>query len=174
MIAFISSRILLVRLLDNEAVAPIGLGARDSLRLEAGLCLYGHDMDADTTPVEASLVWAIGKARRPGGARPGGFPGAAEIFRQIEQGPARRRVGIRPHGKAPVREGCELLDAEQRPIGRVTSGGFGPSFGGPVAMGYVATDLARPGTELFARVRGKALPVTVARLPFVANRYHRD
>ena len=161
------------RLLAEEEVAPIGLGARDSLRLEAGLCLYGHDMDAETTPVEASLLWALSKARRRDGARPGGYLGAEVIMDQLEHGATRRRVGIRPEGRAPLREGVELIDGDGRPVGRITSGGFGPTFGAPVAMGYLETALAKPGTRLDALLRGKAQPIEVAKLPFVPQRYYR-
>ncbi|HEY5597666.1 MAG TPA: glycine cleavage T C-terminal barrel domain-containing protein, partial [Kiloniellales bacterium] len=164
----------LARLLLNEPeAAPVGLGARDSLRLEAGLCLYGHDIDTTTTPVEAALTWALSKARRRDGPRPGGYPGAEVILRQLADGPARRRVGIRPQGRAPVREGAELTDGDGRVIGRVTSGGYGPTVGGPVAMGYVESALAKPGTALAAMVRGKPLPVTVVKLPFVPQNYYR-
>ena len=161
------------RLLGEAEVAPIGLGARDSLRLEAGLCLYGHDIDTATTPVEASLSWALSKARRADGARPGGYPGAETILKQLAEGVGRRRVGLLPEGRAPVREGAELTDESGRKIGTVTSGGFGPTLGAPVAMGYVETALAKPGTALQAQVRGKALPVQVAKMPFVAQRYYR-
>lgn len=154
-------------LLAEPEVMPAGLGARDSLRLEAGLCLYGHDLTPETTPVEAGLTWAIGKRRRA----EGGFPGAEVILRQLTEGPPRRRVGLRPEGRAPVREGAALLDAEGQAVGSVTSGGFGPTVGGPVAMGYVTAALATPGSRLFAEVRGKRLPVTVADLPFVQQRY---
>ncbi|MEE8444922.1 MAG: glycine cleavage T C-terminal barrel domain-containing protein, partial [Alphaproteobacteria bacterium] len=160
-------------LLDREDVEAIGLGARDSLRLEAGLCLYGHDIDETTTPVEAALSWAIQKARRSGGAREGGFPGAAAILGQIAAGAPRKRVGLRPSGRAPVREGAELIDMDGKPAGQVTSGGFGPTIAGPVAMGYVKAALAAPGTGLQAMVRGKPHPVTVVRLPFVESRYRR-
>ncbi len=160
-------------LLAHDEVAPIGLGARDSLRLEAGLCLYGHDIDSETTPVEAALTWSLGKARRPGGARPGGFPGAEAIFKQLEAGPPRRRVGLRPEGRAPVREGSALRALDGRPVGRVTSGGFGATLGGPVAMGYVETDLAEAGTELLGQVRDHQLPLEVVTLPFVPQRYYR-
>ena len=155
---------------------PIGLGARDSLRLEAGLCLYGHDIDEGTTPVEAGLEWAIQPARRSGGARAGGFPGAELILGQIAEGVVRRRVGLRPEGRAPMREGTELYaddDPEQSPVGRVTSGGFGPSLDAPVAMGYVPAGSAAPGTRLWGRVRGKMLPVTVARMPLIEPGYRR-
>lgn len=160
-------------LLDQEEVAPIGLGARDTLRLEAGLCLYGNDIDATTTPVEASLTWALSKPRRADGARPGGFPGAEAILRQLAEGAPRKRVGLRPEGRAPIRDGVELIDAEDRIIGKVTSGAFGPSVDGPVAMGYVETAYAKADTELRAMVRGKAQPVRVAKLPFVQQRYYR-
>ncbi len=161
------------RLLAEPEVAPIGLGARDSLRLEAGLCLYGHDMDEATTPVEASLAWALSKARRADGPRPGGYPGAEVILAQLADGAARKRVGLRPQGRAPVREGAELSDAAGAPLGKVTSGGFGPTVGGPVAMGYVSASHATPECELHAMVRGKPLPLLVAKLPFVKQRYHR-
>ncbi len=160
-------------LLSHEEVEAIGLGARDSLRLEAGLCLYGHDIDENTTPVEAALVWAIQKVRRAGGAREGGFPGAGVILGQMAEGAPRKRVGLRPVGRAPVREGAELLDMDARAVGQVTSGGFGPTVEGPVAMGYVETALATPGTQLQAMVRGKPLPVTVTRMPFVEQHYRR-
>ncbi|MHA1152093.1 MAG: glycine cleavage system aminomethyltransferase GcvT [Alphaproteobacteria bacterium] len=161
------------RLLTEPEVAPIGLGARDSLRLEAGLCLYGHDMDAETTPVEASLAWALSKARRRDGARPGGYLGAEVVMAQLETGTTRRRVGIRPEGRAPLREGVELVDEAGKTLGRITSGGFGPTLGAPVAMGYVETPRAQPGTKLGAMLRGKVQPVEVAKLPFVPQRYFR-
>jgi aminomethyltransferase len=157
------------KFLGEAEVRPIGLGARDSLRLEAGLCLYGHDIDSSTTPVEAGLAWAIGKRRR----EEGGFPGDAVIRRQIEEGAPRRRVGIRPDGRAPVREGALLTGLDGAEIGTVTSGGFGPSVGAPVAMGYVTADRSTAGTGLQAIVRGKALPVRVADMPFVEHRYYR-
>lgn len=161
------------RLLSEPEVAPIGLGARDSLRLEAGLCLYGHDMDRLTTPVEASLTWAMSKVRRPGGERAGGFPGSSVISAHLEVGTTRKRVGLLPSAGVPVREGVLLQNADGRAIGKVTSGGFGPSYKGPVAMGYVETAFAEAGTQIFADLRGKAVPVTVARMPFVAQRYYR-
>jgi aminomethyltransferase len=163
------------RILEHPDVLPIGLGARDSLRLEAGLCLYGNDIDTGTTPVEAGLEWALQKARRIGGSREGGYPGADVILRQLSSGASRRRVGLKPEGKAPVRGGALLFaDAGgQKQVGNVTSGGFGPSAESPVAMGYVPTDLASPGTILFAEVRGKYLPVTVSALPFVTPSYKR-
>jgi aminomethyltransferase len=162
------------RLLAIDGVAPVGLGARDSLRLEAGLCLWGHDIDETTTPVEAALEWAIQPARRQGGARAGGFPGDATILRQIAEGAERRRVGLRPEGRAPMREGTELFADEDGPaIGRITSGGFGPSLDAPVAMGYVPIDKAAPGTRLLGRLRGRMLPVTVAKTPLVETGYKR-
>ncbi|HJV76565.1 MAG TPA: glycine cleavage system aminomethyltransferase GcvT [Noviherbaspirillum sp.] len=160
-------------LLAQPEVAPIGLGARDSLRLEAGLCLYGHDMDAGTTPVEASLVWALSKARRADGSRPGAYPGAGQIMRQLAEGAARKRVGLLVKDRMPVREGAELVDATGRVIGKVTSGGFGPTVGGPVAMGYVEAAQAAVGTALQAIVRGKPVPVEVVKTPFVPQRYYR-
>lgn len=161
------------RLLDEAEVQPIGLGARDSLRLEAGLCLYGHDMDTQTTPVEASLSWAISKARRPDGARAGGFPGAERIFQQLRDGVAHKRVGLLPAERIPVREGTRLVDDQEQSIGRITSGGFGPSLGAPVAMGYVESHLAGLGTSVQALVRGKAVAMAVSKMPFVAPRYYR-
>lgn len=156
-------------LLAGCCVALAGLGARDSLRLEAGLCLYGHDIDLTTTPVEASLSWSIGKRRRA----EGGFPGADRILDQLRNGTARRRVGLRLEGRTPAREGAEICAADGAPVGRVTSGGFGPTVGGPVAMGYVATGHAAPGTPLTVTVRGRALPARVACLPFIAPGYRR-
>jgi aminomethyltransferase len=162
-------------LLVNADVLPIGLGARDSLRLEAGLCLYGHDIDTTTTPVEAALEWSVQKSRRSGGARAGGFPGAEKILAQFANGAARRRVGLRPEGRAPVREGATLFaDAvSSEPIGTVTSGGFGPSLNAPLAMGYVPAALSAIGTLVFAEVRGQRLPLKVATTPFVPNTYKR-
>jgi aminomethyltransferase len=162
-------------LLKDPAVAPVGLGARDSLRLEAGLCLYGADIDEATSPVEAGLEWSIQKSRREGGARAGGFPGAAVILGELDNGPSRRRVGLRPRGRMPVRAGAEIFADEhaRAPVGAVTSGGFGPSVAVPVAMGYVAASLAVPGTPLFAEVRGSRVAVTVCELPFITTRYKR-
>ncbi|MEY9186028.1 aminomethyltransferase [Bradyrhizobium sp. USDA 326] len=162
-------------LIENPDVLPIGLGARDSLRLEAGLCLYGHDIDTATTPVEAALEWSVQKSRRSGGMRAGGFPGAGKILAHFDNGASRRRVGLLALGRAPVREGA-LLFADQaggEPIGKVTSGGFGPSLNAPVAMGYVPTNLSALGTKLFAEVRGQRLAVQVAAMPFVKNTYKR-
>ncbi|TDN58701.1 glycine cleavage system aminomethyltransferase GcvT [Paraburkholderia sp. BL10I2N1] len=160
-------------LLKEAAVAPIGLGARDSLRLEAGLCLYGHDMDKSTTPVEASLVWAMSKVRRPGGERAGGFPGYPMIAAHLKVGAPKKRVGLVPVSGVPVREGAVLRDGDACVIGKVTSGGYGPTYKGPVAMGYVEAALSEPGTRLFADVRGKAVEVAVMPTPFVAQRYYR-
>lgn len=160
-------------LLQQPEVMPIGLGARDSLRLEAGLCLYGHDIDTTTSPVEAALVWAIQKARKPGGARAGGFPGAARILHELAHGPDRLRVGLRPDGRAPMREGTALFDTDATPIGIVTSGGFGPSVEAPVAMGYVAVKHATIGHAIEGEVRGKRLPVTVTAMPFNPTTYKR-
>ncbi|UWU15924.1 glycine cleavage system aminomethyltransferase GcvT [Rhizobium sullae] len=163
------------RLLEHPDAQPIGLGARDSLRLEAGLCLYGNDIDTTTTPVEAALEWAMQKTRRTGGARAGGFPGAERILRELDNGATRRRVGLKPEGKAPVRGHSKLYaDAEGRTeIGEVTSGGFGPSVDGPVAIGYVPVSHASVGTQIYAEVRGKYLPVTVSAMPFITPTYKR-
>jgi aminomethyltransferase len=162
-------------LLTDPDVLPIGLGARDSLRLEAGLCLYGHDIDTETTPVEGALEWSVQKSRRSGGARAGGFAGADRILAQFANGASRRRVGLRPEGRAPVREGAMLFadTTSSEPIGRVTSGGFGPSLNAPVAMGYLPVSHARTGLSVFAEVRSQRLPVQVASMPFVPNRYKR-
>jgi len=162
-------------LLRDADVLPIGLGARDSLRLEAGLCLYGHDIDTATTPVEAALEWSVQKSRRAGGARAGGFLGSEKILEQFASGASRRRVGLRPEGRAPVREGAELYpdSGSSEAIGTVTSGGFGPTLNAPVAMGYVPSALASAGTQIFAEVRGQRLPLKVAPTPFVPNTYKR-
>jgi aminomethyltransferase len=162
-------------LLADSDVLPIGLGARDSLRLEAGLCLYGHDIDTSTTPVEGALQWSIQKSRRSGGARAGGFPGADKILSQLENGAPRRRVGLRPEGRAPVREGAALFADEisTERIGAVTSGGFGPSLNAPVAMGYLPSSLAVSGGLVFAELRGARLPLRIAAMPFVPNTYKR-
>ncbi|MBC7280405.1 glycine cleavage system aminomethyltransferase GcvT [Hoeflea sp.] len=162
-------------LLTDDRLAPIGLGARDSLRLEAGLCLYGHDIDETTSPVEANLTWAIQKVRRAGGAREGGFPGADVILAQLETGASRARVGLQPSGKAPVRAGAALFAQETggESIGTVTSGGFGPSANAPVAMGYVPSSLSATGTKIYADLRGKRLEMTVTALPFIPSTYKR-
>jgi len=166
---------LVAKLLDDPDVMPIGLGARDSLRLEAGLCLYGHDIDTATSPVEAALEWSVQKSRRTGGARAGGFPGADIILAQFDKGASRRRVGLKPEGRAPVREGAALFadatSAEQ--IGTVTSGGFGPSLNAPMAMGYLPIAKAADGGTVFAEVRGQRLPLRVSPMPFVPHSYKR-
>jgi aminomethyltransferase len=153
----------------NDAVRPIGLGARDSLRLEAGLPLYGHDLDRGTTPVMAGLNFAINKRRRADG----GFPGAMRILAEIENGAPQKRVGFDVDGRQPVREGALVLDGEGNEVGRITSGGFSPSLQRPIAMGYVASHLAEPGTELKLEQRGKLFDARVAAMPFVPHRYHR-
>ena len=160
-------------LLAQEGVAPAGLGARDSLRLEAGLCLYGHDLDETTTPAEAGLAWAIQKVRRRGGARAGNFPGADKILDQLERGAPLRRVGILPEGRAPIREGEVLYDSTGRAVGKLTSGGFGATLDAPLAMGYVERECAVPGTSLSATVRGKPRACRVSLLPFVPHRYYK-
>ena len=159
-------------LLAHEDVEPVGLGARDSLRLEAGLCLYGSDIDLTTTPVEAALEWAIQKARRRGGAREGGFPGAGRILGELENGASRRRVGLLPEGRAPMRAGTTLHSGETV-VGQVTSGAYGPSIERPMSMGYVDISHATTGNELGGEVRGKILPVTVADLPFRPSNFKR-
>ena len=160
--------------LAEAEVEWIGLGARDSLRLESGLCLYGHDIDQTTTPVEASLLWAISKVRRIDGERAGGFPGADIILDQIAtKDVARKRIGMVGLGKAPVREGAELYNSAGEKIGIVTSGTAGPTKGSPIAMGYVETQYAVLDTEIFADVRGKKLPMLIQRMPFVSQRYYR-
>ena len=157
-------------LLAEDEVEAIGLGARDSLRLEAGLCLYGHDITTETTPIEGALQWSIGKRRR----EEGGFPGAEIILAQLLNNDiSRKRVGILPSGRAPAREGTEILDANDVVIGVITSGGFGPTFGGPVAMGYVTTENSLDGTDVFLQVRKKKLEAKVANMPFVPQRYYR-
>ncbi len=149
---------------------PNGLGARDSLRLEAGLCLYGADIDETTTPVEAGLGWSISRRRR----EQGGFPGDYILARQWRDGPARRRVGVVPHGRAPARAHAAITDPDGRPIGEVTSGGFGPSLGGPLAMGYVESASAQPGTPVRLVVRDRPLEARIAALPLVPHRYRKD
>jgi aminomethyltransferase len=156
-------------LLAEPEVKPIGLGARDSLRLEAGLCLYGHDIDETTSPVEAGLSWSIGKRRKSDG----GFFGAARIQRELRDGPSRKRVGIKPEGRAPAREGAAIQASDGTRIGAVTSGGFGPTLNAPIAMGYVEARYAELGTPLSLMVRDKSLPAAVAPLPFVPHTYKR-
>ena len=169
------ARALAEALLAHDDVEPIGLGARDSLRLEGGLCLYGNDIDTTTTPVEAGLNWAMQKIRRTGGDRAGGFPGADKVLDELANGASRKRVGLQPQGRAPMREGIELFADETSPdpIGKITSGGFGPTVGGPVAMGYLPTDLCQTGTQVFGEQRGKRLPLTVAALPFTPANFKR-
>ncbi len=163
-------------LLRDPNVALVGLGARDSLRLEAGLCLYGYDIDNATTPVEAALEWSIPKSRRTGGSRGGGFIGADIVLAQIAEKPQRRRAGLRPMGRAPVRSGARIYfdETSTTPIGQVTSGGYGPSLMAPIAMGFVERAAAQPGTRLFAEVRGSRHAARVAPLPFFPHRYRRD
>ena len=156
-------------LLGDDRVLPIGLGARDSLRLEAGLCLYGHDMDEATDPVEANLTWSMGKRRK----ETRDFPGSDRIMGHLLNGAGKKRVGLRPEGRAPAREGTEIADKSGRVVGHVTSGGFGPSLNAPVAMGYVESQFSAPGTRLDLLVRGKAMPAEVVAMPFVPNRYKR-
>ena len=158
------------RLLDSPDVKPVGLGARDSLRLEAGLCLYGHELDETTSPIEAALSWSIQKRRR----QEGGFPGAGRIQSELADGPSRIRVGLLPQGRTPAREGAEIRASDGAAVGRVTSGGFGPSVGGPIAMGYVNRRFAEPGTPVVLVVRDKEIVGKVVALPFVPHRYHRS
>lgn len=162
-------------LLASPDVMLIGLGARDSLRLEAGLCLYGSDLTPTTTPVEAAIEWSIQKSRRPGGKRPGRYPGAGTIGLELERGASRRRVGLRPVGRAPIRAGTMLYAApdDPSPVGFVTSGGFGPSVGAPIAMGYIEAAQAVVGTLIHADVRGSLVPVHVANMPFTTKTYKR-
>ncbi|MCP9480424.1 glycine cleavage system aminomethyltransferase GcvT [Shimia sp. CNT1-13L.2] len=162
-------------LLAMDEVEAIGLGARDSLRLEAGLCLYGNDIDASTSPIEGGLVWAIQKVRRAGGDREGGFPGAERVLREMAEGAPRKRVGLVPEGRAPMRAGTQIFAGAEggEAVGVVTSGGFGPTFEGPVAMGYVTAGFAADGTNLFGEVRGKRMPVTVAKMPLVPANFKR-
>ena len=160
-------------LLALPEVKPAGLGARDTLRLEAGLCLYGHDIDTHTTAVEAGLTWAIQKVRRPGGERAGGYPGAERTAQQLASGPAVKRVGLLGIERTPVREGTELFNAAGLKCGRVTSGTLSPVSRQAIAMGYVPVADATLGTTVYAEVRGKRLPMTVSPMPFQAHRYHR-
>ena len=160
-------------LLADPQVQAIGLGARDSLRLEAGLCLYGHDMNASTTPIEASLLWAVSKARRADGPRAGGFPGAETLFAQQQNGVSRKRAGLLPQERTPVREGAEIVDANGTVIGSVCSGGFGPTLGAPLAMGYLDIAFTAIDSEVWAIVRGKRVPMKVSKMPFITPRYYR-
>lgn len=161
------------QLLAFDEVEAIGLGARDSLRLEVGLCLYGHDLDPQTSPIEAGLLWSISRSRRADGVKAGGFIGSDIILAQIAQGVSRKRVGFNITGRAPIREGTELVDDTGASIGTITSGGFGPSAGSPVAMGYVNTSHAAIGSQLFALLRGKKIPLAVIKMPFVSQNYLR-
>lgn len=161
------------KLLAEDDVEWIGLGARDSLRLEAGLCLYGHELAVDISPVEANLKWALSPARRASGTRPGGYLGSEVILQQLETGVSRCRVGIQPQGKMPVREGAELINASGETVGVVTSGGFSPTLNKPIAMGLVDVGVSALDTELFAKVRNKEIAVKVVTLPFVKQNYYR-
>ena len=160
-------------LLAQEPVQAIGLGARDSLRLEAGLCLYGHELTTEIDPVQAGLLWSISKVRRADGERPGGFPGAEVIFARVIDKPALRRVGLRADGKRPMRDGQVVLDEQGRRVGEICSACYGASVGGPIAMAYIARDLGEPGTKLLVVVRDKQVPVTVSAMPFSPQRYYR-
>jgi len=160
-------------LLAQPEVQPAGLGARDTLRLEAGLCLYGHDITTTTSPVEAALTWAIQKVRRPGGARAGGYPGAAAIEAHLAGAAPSRRVGLTGLERVPVREGAELFDARGHRLGRITSGTLGPTVNQPIAMGYMPIDHAQPHHEVYAEVRGKRVPMRVTPMPFAPHRYKR-
>jgi aminomethyltransferase len=161
------------RLLEFPQVAPIGLGARDSLRLEAGLCLYGHELNASTDPVQAGLLWSVSKLRRADGERPGGFPGDDIIFQRIADSTALRRVGLLVEGKRPVREGQVVVDGNGEPVGEICSAHFGASVGKPIAMAYIKRELGEPGTSLSVEARGKMLAVTVTRMPFSPQNYFR-
>ncbi|MEK7264545.1 MAG: glycine cleavage T C-terminal barrel domain-containing protein, partial [Pseudomonadota bacterium] len=156
-------------MLANPDVAPIGLGARDSLRLEAGLCLYGHDIDTTTSPVEGNIAFALGKRRK----EEANFPGAKRILSELANGPKRLRVGIKPEGRAPAREGTEIVDMNGAKIGAISSGGFGPTLNGPVAMGYVEFAHSKTGTPVQLMVRGKALPASIVDMPVVPHNYYR-
>jgi aminomethyltransferase len=160
-------------LLAQPEVKPIGLGARDTLRLEAGLCLYGHDIDTTTTPVEGSITWAIQKVRRAGGERAGGYPGASVIDQQLAQGSARKRVGLISTERMPVREGAKVINADGVEIGMVTSGSPSPSLGQPIALAMLQAEHTAVGASVFALVRDKRVAMSVTTLPFVPNRYYR-
>ncbi len=160
-------------LLAQPEVAPAGLGARDTLRLEAGLCLYGHDINTTTTPIEAGLAWAIQKVRRPGGARAGGYPGASVIEAQLSSGPSNKRVGLVGLERAPVREGAAIVDGQGHALGTVTSGTLAPSVNQPIAMAYLPLNHTAPQAEVYAEVRGKRLPMRVSAMPFAPHRYFR-
>jgi|TARA_B110000046_G_scaffold184806_1_gene224328 aminomethyltransferase len=160
-------------LLSYDYVSWIGLGARDSLRLEAGLCLYGHDMNEQTSPIEAGITWSISKSRRAGAPNAGGFLGADIILKHMADGVSKKRVGFLVDGRAPVREGAEIIDESGTVIGNITSGGFGPTLQAPIAMGYVPSELSAIGTQLNALVRGKPRPITVMKMPLVEHRFYR-
>ena len=162
------------QLLADENVEMVGLGARDSLRLEAGLCLYGHELSPKISPVEAGLLWALSKVRRAEGARSGGYLGAEQLMPQIVNGVARKRVGLKPLGKMPVREGAELVDENSQTVGYVSSGGFGVSLNAPIAMGFLNTEIAKEGTLVNSIVRGKTVPMEVVKLPFVTPNHRRN
>lgn len=161
------------KLLNAEQVAAIGLGARDSLRLEVGLCLYGHDLDTDTSPVEAGLNWSISPSRRKGGDNEGGFPGADIILKQMAEGPIKKRIGLKAQGRAPVREGTELVNEAGIAIGKVCSGGFSPTLSAPIAMAYIDSQYTAEGTAIYALLRGKKVPMDIVKMPFVAQNYVR-
>jgi aminomethyltransferase len=161
------------RLLAEPEVRLIGLGARDTLRLEAGFCLYGQDIDGTTTPAAAGLSWTVARARRPGGARPGNFPGAAVILHELQAGPRAIRTGLLPEGKAPVRAGTSLVDAEAMEAGRITSGAYSPTMQRPIAMGYLPTQGAQAPQPIYALLRGQRIRIQPATLPFVPHRYYR-
>ena len=160
-------------LLADESVQAVGLGARDSLRLEAGLCLYGHELTTEIDPVQAGLMWSISKTRRADGPRPGGFPGARVIFQRMTDKPPLRRVGLAADGRRPMRDGQLVLDEQGRQVGQICSACYGSSVGGPIAMAYIERALGEPGTKLLVAVRDKQLPVTVTRMPFIPQRYYR-
>jgi aminomethyltransferase len=160
-------------LLGQPEVKPAGLGARDTLRLEAGLCLYGHDINEETTPVEAGLTWAIQKVRRPGGERAGGYPGATVIEGQLTTGVMNKRVGLVGLERVPVREGAPVFDGHDRKLGHVTSGTMSPTRGEPIAMAYLPTNHTMPSHEVYAEVRGRGLPMRVTAMPFTPHRYQR-
>jgi aminomethyltransferase len=161
------------KLLNLPEVKLAGLGARDTLRLEAGLCLYGHDITASTTPIEAGLAWAIQKVRRAGGERAGHYPGSSVIDAELASGVSHKRVGLVGIERVPVREGASIFDSRGHKLGAVTSGTIGPTINKPIAMAYVSTQYAKPQGELYAEVRGQRVPMRVTPMPFVPHRYHR-
>ena len=169
----VHAQTLVRELLSNENAEPAGLGARDSLRLEAGLCLYGHDIDEHTTPVEAGIGWIIARKYRQGNVADADFPGAEKILGQLKNGTDKIRIGIRPQGRIPVREGTEIMTGNGEGVGIVTSGGFGPTIGAPVAMGYVRTGYSEPSTKLHVHIRGRSHKIQAVKLPFVEHRYYK-